>query len=268
MSELSPIEVNVVPDSAVSLAKEIYEDGAKPLTSEAGKLLGRIPRFINAALISLDKWMLHREFNYSEVQLMLEQKLKNVSPEKLIEPEPYVAVPALQAISYSLNSENLTNMYANLLAKSMVIDKKDEVHPAFVEIIKQLSPLDARVFSELSNDFSKPIVDIHLVENNQHEYKVIATNLVGLEYDAHHIMSSSIDNLVRLGLFQITDSIISGDDTYQTIFNTVQYSSLINFFKDPTSLLVPKKKCLHLNDMGYLFRLICINDSIVDKTSF
>lgn len=52
-------------------------------------------------------------------------------------PEAYVAVPALQAISYSMNSEELRNMYANLLAKAIDIDEKDKVHPAFVELIKQ-----------------------------------------------------------------------------------------------------------------------------------
>lgn len=46
----------------------IYSDGFQPLTSEAGRLLGRVPRAINAALSSLDIWILQREYNVSSTK--------------------------------------------------------------------------------------------------------------------------------------------------------------------------------------------------------
>ena len=55
------------------------------------------------------------------------------NPEKIVEPEPYVAVPAIQAISYAMNSDELRNLYANLLAKSMIKDTKDTVHPLLLK---------------------------------------------------------------------------------------------------------------------------------------
>lgn len=68
----------------------------------------------------------------AETEKLLEQKLKNIDEEKIVSPESYVAVPAIQAISYSMNSDELRNLYANLLAKAMVTPTKDAVHPSFV----------------------------------------------------------------------------------------------------------------------------------------
>ena len=82
---------------------------------------------------------------------MLELKLEKVSPELIEAPEPYIAVPAVQYISYCMNNEELRNMYANLLANSMNKVVKDGVHPGFVEIIKQLSPDEAKFLKYMGN---------------------------------------------------------------------------------------------------------------------
>ena len=118
-------------------APTLYEDALQPTIQEVGKFVARIPRAINAAFSGLDKWILNKEYAIDETKKLLAQKLADVDPEKIVEPEPYVAVPAIQAISYSMNSEELRNLYANLLAKAMNSDTKDFVHPSFVEIIKQ-----------------------------------------------------------------------------------------------------------------------------------
>ena len=73
----------------------------------------------------------------------------------------------MQAISYSMNSEELREMYSNLLAKSMNSDAKTLVHPSFVEIIKQLSPFDARFLKLLLPKNDLPIVAILRSEDEQ-----------------------------------------------------------------------------------------------------
>jgi len=70
----------------------------------------------------------------------LTPKLKDIPVEKLVPPEPNIAVPSYEALRYSLDIEELREIYTNLLASSMNTDTKDYTHPASVEIIKQLSP--------------------------------------------------------------------------------------------------------------------------------
>ena len=60
-------------------------------------------------------------------------------------PNPRIAVPALQALTYSLDDELIREMFANLLAADMNAETKKDAHPAFVELIKEMTPADARV---------------------------------------------------------------------------------------------------------------------------
>lgn len=128
----------------------LYENTLQPAVQEFRKFLARIPRTANVFLFNLDNWILNRQHIIEETKKLLKQKLENVDPDKLVTPEVYIAIPAIQAISYSMNCNELRNLYANLLAKAMNADTKDSVHPSFIEIIKQMTPIDAQIFKRMS----------------------------------------------------------------------------------------------------------------------
>jgi len=180
--------------------KEIYEDGAKPLVQSSSTVANLVLRSINAALEPLHKWVLHREYNIEETKILLQQKLLNVPYELIVSPEPYVAIPALQSISYTIDSHELRDMYASLLAKSMNANQKKFVHPSFVEIIKQLSPNEA-VFLNYLKGYRKALID--------YEFQFdgfggcFGQNLIDLsgKFGQQDIMSY-INNFIRLGLFE------------------------------------------------------------------
>ena len=127
-------------EETTTLIGNIYEDAAKETMIESGKTLATIPQTINALLLPLRKWILEKEYAFEETKILLQKKLENLKTTDIVEPEAYIAVPALEALSYSINNETLRNMYANLLANSMNKNTKDSVHPSFVDIIKQMSP--------------------------------------------------------------------------------------------------------------------------------
>lgn len=147
---------------ALKTAPTLYEDAFQPTVQEVGKFAARVPRAINVAFSGLDKWILNKEYAIDETKKLLEKKLENVNPDNIVEPEPYVAVPAIQAISYSMNNGELRNLYANLLANAMNSDIKNMVHPSFVEIIKQMSPNDATIFKIVSESNLTPLIDLSL----------------------------------------------------------------------------------------------------------
>ena len=208
---------------AIETVPELYQDAFQPTVQETGKLIARIPHAINAAFSGLDKWILNKEYSIEETKKLLAQKLENVEPEKIVEPEPYVAIPALQAISYSMNSDELRNLYANLLAKSMNIDTKDMVHPSFVEIIKQMSPIDASIFKTIFLTRLRPLIDLSIVTKtgnlNHHIY-----NISWITSYEPTLIQISFDNLIRLGLIEIPFGQSYADDTgYDIIRNTDYY---------------------------------------------
>lgn len=70
-------------------------------------------------------------------------KIADIPDEDLITPIASVAVPALQGLSYTFGESTLKEMYLNLLAAASDVRRANQVHPAFAEIIKQLTPQEA-----------------------------------------------------------------------------------------------------------------------------
>ena len=206
-------------------APTLYEDALQPTIQEVGKFVARIPRAINAAFAGLDKWILNKEYAIDETKKLLEKKLENVDPDKIVEPEAYVAVPAIQAISYSMNSEELRNLYANLLAKAMNSDTKDLVHPSFVEIIKQMSPTDALILKEINLNYIIPFLRRSSKFDN---YNATAqdpvlqartnTTITLINFAKQNEIDFSLFNLLRLGLIE---------DSHITVQNQ-EFEKLIN----------------------------------------
>ncbi|MGN2337933.1 DUF4393 domain-containing protein [Clostridium cagae] len=193
-------------EQVLKIAPDSYNDGIKPTVQEIGKFLARIPKAINAALSPLDIWIANKEYNSDVSKKLLAKKLENIDPEKIVSPEPYVAVPALQAISYSMNSNELRELYINLLANSMNSDKKDFVHPAFIEIIKQLSPLDANNLKIIFSKKSCPIAN-YFVQSEDYTKQAYYKKNVFLDNSTYYnnidSVSISITNLSRLSLIEV-----------------------------------------------------------------
>lgn len=188
---------------AVETVPELYEDGFKPAVKESGKSFSLIPRAINAALEPLQVWILKKEYNIEKTKKLLEEELKNIPPDKIVPPEPYVAVPAMQAISYSMDSEELRSMYASLLAKSMNEDTKEKVHPSFVDIIKQMSPNDANIFKVIMESDVTPLISLYILLYNGGGEACFIKNLSWIDKYDPTIVRLSFDNLCRLGLIDI-----------------------------------------------------------------
>ena len=58
-------------------------------------------------------------------------------------------------LSYSLDSEEIRNIFANLITKSFIKNDKYSLHPAFSAIVSELSPLDARNLAIIYETYPK-----------------------------------------------------------------------------------------------------------------
>jgi hypothetical protein len=198
-------ETNLATEAIKQVAKDAYQDGGKPVIKPTGELVGLLPRTIKAALAPLEKWILHREYSIAETEKLLEQKLLNTPPELIEPPEPYIAVPALQSISYCMDNEDLREMYANLLASSMNKALKGGVHPSSSEIIKQLSPDEAKLLKVLYQEKTIPTITLKytLMPPQQGNIDIIrhfsdAGEQAGCE--SPYEIEKYLDNLSRLGI--------------------------------------------------------------------
>lgn len=256
-------------------ASKVYDDLAHPAVSEVGKTFGILAHAITAALSPLEIWSLNKEHNVKQIKAELEKSLSSIDPEKIISPEPYVAVPAIEAISYSMSNKELCALYANLLAKSMVSDTKDMVHPAFVEIIKQLSPNDALIFKECSTRDIIPaaMLSIIMIQKGLHilgraPMQQLALDLVAdisFSFISEEQVRVSLDNLMRTGLLQLNDFSLEDTASYNFVKSSSIYLELteklfqLNAVEPTADHIHIDQKCISVTPLGRLFKKICID---------
>lgn len=193
--------------------------------SEADKSGSLIIRAINAALSPLEKWILQKEYNVAETKKLLEEKLQNVGIDKIVTPPSYIGVPALQAISYCMDDEQLRDMYAELLANAMNIDTVTNVHPTYVEIIKQMSPFDATVFKELLKTLVQPCIGISYRNKRTSASYPIQDIVAFVDLERFPLVPTqiSLENLERLKLIDIEHSSkYSNEEPYEQLKHSVK----------------------------------------------
>lgn len=274
MAALDDQTAEMVKDMAKDIAKDVYADAAKPIVKPTGELIGLVPRAVKAALSPLEKWVLQKEYNIAETKKLLEDKLKDVSPENIQPPEAHIAVPAIQYISYCMDNDELRDMYANLLANSMNKVVKNGVHPGFVEIIKQLSPDEAKLLRYLSIHPVVPTITLRR-ENKNHEGIDVVKNfsnigeLSGCENPFNVCMY--FNNLVRLGVlkdFQGLSS-LTQKSLYDPLKNheyIIKRQNQVKKASDQYNNAQIEESYVSLTDYGVAFCNICITPNRIDTS--
>jgi hypothetical protein len=131
-------------------AKDPLDDGdaTKLAAQTAGQRLKRV-----AALALPD--VAEMRTRVAELEERVDRKLEAVPAERLVSPPATIATPA--ALQYALLGDGpevaeLREMFENLLAASIDRDTAASVHPAFVSMISQLTPDEARILKSIDRD--------------------------------------------------------------------------------------------------------------------
>lgn len=271
----------------LEIAPQVYDDGVKPAVVEVGKLATLPLRCVRAALAGFECWITQQEYRVNEIGQLLANKLKHIKEDDIVSPEPYVFIPAFQAITYCIDNKELINMFANLLAKSMIKEDKDFVHPAFVEIIKQMSPLDAQNLKLFKDKGSLPICDYVLLRNKtQEEFEnaleeedmpalfetdglIVKTSVFMANKNENNQNNNalSISSLLRLGLIKkaknsvfpttVLNKDIPNYQSFKEEFDTLKTRYLT---EEPNFKLNVIVSSLNLTEIGQKFIEICLTD--------
>lgn len=261
-------------EASKEIAKEVYHDVVKPIIKPVVETVSLLPRAIQAALTPVEQWIEERRYNLTETKKLLQQKLEKIPLEQIVPPEAHIAVPAMQYISYCIDNEYLRNMYANLLAKSMSSVVKNDVHPAFVEIIKQLCPDEAKIMKELYKEHTIPTLSVRK-EKSSHEGVDVISNFSNIGYMAKCEFPSEIikyfDNLIRLGLIEKApySSRLVEEKLYEELINHRFIKGIVSNIKlgDEFISIEYKKSYISITDFGSSFCAICLDDNIKSEAS-
>ncbi|MET7967562.1 DUF4393 domain-containing protein [Micromonospora sp. NPDC005305] len=133
----------------------------------------------------------------------------NIPDEHMVTPPASVAVPAMQGLSYTFEEVNLRELYLNLLTTATDDRRSDSAHPAFSEVIKQLSARETVFLNAVLSKSNVPAARLDDQADNG-GYRVMLSHLLnfrdaetGAPIDTSHV-PVWIDNWERLGLVEVS----------------------------------------------------------------
>lgn len=203
-------EVNttaVVVAVATAVTKDAYQDVLHPAAQQTGEILKLVPETVSMLLSPLSGLIWSYKTIADTIKPLIAEKIKTITEDKLKTPASYIAVPTIEALRYTLEEEELRDLFVNLLVASMNLDTISYAHPSFVEMIKQMSPLDAKLLKEITEKSAIPSLEIiYITEKADGSYTLVPHYFdfeclaLPLNITTLELVSASIDNLTRLGL--------------------------------------------------------------------
>lgn len=264
MSEDKKSLINLVPNSVDNAVKNITD---KP-TQNMGTTLADIWYLVFGNIShATEKRKLKYFYALQKFENELKENISKIPEDKLAEPDIQVIAPALEAAKYCVEKKELRNLYANLLAKAMNSDTKDMVHPSFVEIIKQMSPIDSLVFKTIMERQANPIVDLVYNKHDADipipiESQTVVENVTDINIAPVETVCICIDNLVKQGLISISEKSYTNPLLYDNILKSQFYiiqQQKCPYTPDGFKFSHNKKRIVKTN-LGNSFYEICVKD--------
>lgn len=202
----------------------IYQDAIQPAARKVGEGLETIASTILIALAPLKALVWGYEQFESFLSTKVAEKLSETPSDEIIEPKLHVAGPALEALRYTGHEETLSDLYANLLAASMDARTAYKAHPSFVEIIKQITPDEARLLKYFSTAELLPVITMQNVDTSGeggHVDVLVNFSTFGKDADCEHphLTPAYLDNLARLGVIALPDKWYTSPGIYEELEN-------------------------------------------------
>lgn len=252
-------------EKSAEVVKDNLEEMTIPTSKSIGKNIGLVIEGIFGWPGAWGKIQKMKQAQYIEdFKEELKARLNNIEPHKIIEPKANIVGPALEAAKYYYEEKYYKEMFTKLLASNCNKDKFNDVHPAFIEMIKQLSPLDAKVLNMFKYNSTYPTAEFETVnsDNEITPYRYILCDFKNkrAEFDINEELNliTSIDNLIRLGLIIKNESIIELKYDYNN-FKEHKFYKAIDVDRDDNSRIRMIRSRIELTDMGRKFLNICIN---------
>lgn len=201
----------------------------------------------------------------------LTEKVEKIPLEQIQEPKISILGPALEASKFYIEEKEIREMFASLLASSFDSSKNPQLHHSFVEIIKQMSPLDAKNLIKIATIKRCPVVKYSIKSEGGFTRPLknlvfIPTEIIDesidnsiFDFDRH---ATSITNLERLGLIKVDfTSWLTDDSRYSLLENNPladAYREYIYNKNNNESLDIPRG-IIDTSPLGMDFYTVCLS---------
>jgi hypothetical protein len=160
-------------------AAEEFGEEIRPIGTEVGALTVRATRTLLKPVGAL-VWGFEKVEEW--IAKSIAPKIEEIPPEFRVEPALIVAGPAIGAMKYCGSEPHIRELFVNLLVTSMDSRSASTAHPAFVEMVKQISPDEAKMIKFMSRGYKAdtPIIEIQhayeRMEKKKTEHQILASS--------------------------------------------------------------------------------------------
>jgi hypothetical protein len=260
MTSENPVSKTVESLGLNQVVPTVYQDTLQPLAKQAGKALETIGRTVNAALSPIKVLVSSIEWLEEDVEKRLTQNLKEIPQERIQTPHPTIAGPALEALRFAVNEPSLRDLFINLLSTSMDVETAYKAHPAFVEIIRQLTPDEARVIEFFVNQRALPLISINAYADDGKTLVGVLRHfsLIGKQANCvcPELVPSYLDNLSRLGIVEILHGRLQTPGIYESLMSDPDLQWTLAGWQTRSPQIV--KECVRITSLGMQFCAACL----------
>lgn len=197
----------------------------------------------------------------------LSVKLKDIPAAQLQAAPSYISGPVMDAVKYVAQYDDIKNIYANLLANAMDKQAASKVLPSYVEIIKSLSPDEARLLAIFTYNEAIPYVNILQKSTKESKaYSIVLENHTCLAKD-HDLSVAYNDNMplyfgnfIRMGILESPEGFSLEKDRYLEIENCTYLQELKINMEKKGHVFEIQKRFYKLTSYGRSFINIAVKD--------
>jgi hypothetical protein len=266
-------EDNKIRDTAEAVtgilqAVPVYQDALQPAVKEIGAGLQTVAKTVHIVLAPVAALVWGYDQLKEFVSTKVVEKLKNVPPDRIRTPEPNVVGPALQALRFTGHQETLRELYANLLATALDADTAQLAHPAFVDMIRNMSPDEARIMQLFASGEPRPVIDVRVHLKDQEGYQVIMRSYsdIGPRSGCSfpNLTPTYLDNLGRLGLIESPGALglgspyLTGANVYEPLEQAPEIAAINDTVVAEGHRLQFGRTFVRLTDLGRQFCNACV----------
>ena len=257
----SPINISLtqIPDSLDKTAEGLLVKPAQTIGSTISDLFQLVFGFIS---FNAEKKRIKYSLKLDAYKKKVENEVNIIPTDKIVEPNLQIAGQALENSKFCIESDELTTMFAKLIAASMNSDTLTNVHPSFPEILKQMAPQDAHLLLDFKKESTLPICRYRvLLSNSGYHYSIDEIYINDLNIDSTvNYYANSLSSLKRLGLINIDFMNHLSDATqYSVYINHKYYSDLRQ--KYGVKNVSIQKGIAQLTSLGKSFINVCVPEN-------
>lgn len=260
-------EENTTQKASLSLAEipksidNALDNITGPLTKNIGQTLGDVWSLVFGGIsLMANKRKLRYSAQLDIYKKEIFQAVSDIPPEKVTEPSIQITAQALENSKYCFEEQELRHMFTSLIANSMNTDYQNYVHPSFAEIIKQMSPLDAKIlklFAKRSSQYF-PICEFNRITPTGRLVPLVTNVFMELLDKDPILQGKSISSLDRLGIVSVDMTASLSDSRYTKFEHHPLYQNFQKQYSEDSITI--NKGIVSATPHGSSFLKVCVTD--------